>query len=241
MKKKLILFAGVLVLALGLCSCGSSDEKDYSTDADLQSSIQSSAQVLGSITAEEAASAAETYASYDGYEIYAEAFSEWADIADEVGDYIGLKDYTVTKSGKTVTAIQIFECTNRDVKLTYVLSTITDEITSINVEIVYSTAETMAKAALNTVMGISVVFCVLVLISLVIYSFRLIPLIQEKFTKKDTPESVKAVESEAIAAAVGTTAGASDSLELIAVITAAIAASTGAATDSFVVRSIKRR
>jgi hypothetical protein len=32
-----------------------------------------------------------------------------------------------------------------------------------------------------------------------------------------------------------------DDLELVAVITAAIAASTGASTDDFVVRSIKRR
>ena len=44
-----------------------------------------------------------------------------------------------------------------------------------------------------------------------------------------------------VAAAPVSQPDATDDMELVAVITAAIAASTGASTDSFVVRSIKRR
>ncbi len=240
MKKKLILFAGVLALMLGLCACGASEEYDYASDENLRSTVESSAEIIGSLSAVESLYYASYCESLDGYELQAVVYAEWAEIAEEAGSYVGLKDYTVTKSGKTVTATSTFSCTNRDVKITYVISTISDEVTSINVELVYTTAETMAKAALNTIMGISIVFCVLVLISLIIYSFKLISVVQNFWAnrgKKQQQVAIEAVDAPVAAAPAAIT----DDLELIAVITAAIAASTGAATDSFVVRSIKRR
>ncbi len=239
MKKKLILFAGVLALMLGLCACGASEEYDYASDENLRSTVESSAEIIGSLSAVESLYYASYCESLDGYELQAVVYAEWAEIAEEAGSYVGLKDYTVTKSGKTVTATSTFSCTNRDVKITYVISTISDEVTSINVELVYTTAETMAKAALNTIMGISIVFCVLVLISLIIYSFKLISVVQNFWANrgKKQQDATAAVDAPVAAAPAAIT----DDLELIAVITAAIAASTGAATDSFVVRSIKRR
>lgn len=99
--------------------------------------------------------------------------------------------------------------------------------------------EVMSKALMNTAMGISIVFIVLIMISLIISLFQLIPKIQEAFSKKSNPaDEVKQVKPE-VAPVVA--AKADNSNELIAVIAAAIAASTGASTDSFVVRSIKRR
>ena len=93
----------------------------------------------------------------------------------------------------------------------------------------------MAKAGLNTVMSISIVFVILILISLVISAFKVIPIIQAKFAGKEEAPAPKAV----VAAPVATDE--TDDTELIAVIAAAIAASTGSSTDDFVVRSIKRR
>ena len=101
--------------------------------------------------------------------------------------------------------------------------------------------DTMAKAGLNTVMGISVVFFILILISLVIYCFKFIPIISDKLTNKgkiQKKEETKVVIKEADSAKADAS---TDDLELVAVIAAAIAASTGASTDSFVVRSIKKR
>ncbi len=241
MKKKLILFAAILALALSFCACGGTEDDGYTNNTTLREELAAAAEAVGGYTYESAVTLAEYYAAQDGYEIIAEAYSDLASIVAEAGSFVELSDYSVTISGKTVTATQVFTCENRDVKLIYVINSTSGDITSINFEIVYSTAETMQKAALNTVMGISVVFCVLVLISLVIYCFRLIPMVTAFFeAKKGTPESVKAVTPEAIAAA-SPVASATDDLALIAVITAAIAASTGATTDSFVVRSIKRR
>ncbi|MBQ1916576.1 MAG: OadG family protein, partial [Lachnospiraceae bacterium] len=111
--------------------------------------------------------------------------------------------------------------------------------TSINFNPVYSLSETMGKAALNVVMGMVTVFAVLILISLVIYCFNIIPYLQKKHAAKNAPQQSEAVSAPA--APVVSAAAEENPEELIAVISAAISAATGASTDSFVVRSIKRR
>lgn len=102
--------------------------------------------------------------------------------------------------------------------------------------------EAMARAGLNTLIGMGTVFVVLILISMIINGFAVIPKLQKAFSKKaDEGQSVKENAAPAVQAeepAVDET----DDLELVAVIAAAIAASEGAAsTDGFVVRSIIRR
>ena len=41
----------------------------------------------------------------------------------------------------------------------------------------------VGQALMNTVMGISIVFCMLALISILIYCFRIVPYLTEKFSK----------------------------------------------------------
>ena len=84
------------------------------------------------------------------------------------------------------------------------------------------------------------VFCVLILISLIISLFGFIPKLQDKLSKKpvaaEAPKPVAAVAAPAAAEE-----ELSDDLELVAVISAAIAAYEGTSSaDGFVVRSIKR-
>ena len=83
-----------------------------------------------------------------------------------------------------------------------------------------------------------ILFVVLILISLIIYCFRFISVIQDKMSGKG--KAVEAAPAEVAAEAVET-APLTDDLELVAVISAAIAASEGTSADSFVVRSIHRR
>ena len=108
-----------------------------------------------------------------------------------------------------------------------------------------SVGELMANAGLNTLIGMGTVFAVLILISLIISCFKVIPKIQENKAKKKAPAKevtgvdnavTQIVEQEAVVE------DESDDCELVAVIAAAIAASEGAVTtDGFVVRSIRRR
>lgn len=106
-----------------------------------------------------------------------------------------------------------------------------------------SFGELMKKAGLNTLIGMTTVFAVLILISAIISAFAVIPKIQaasarrkaEKQAAQKTDTAPETVSSQEYA-------DETDDLELIAVIAAAIAASEGAqSTDGFVVRSIRRR
>ncbi len=101
----------------------------------------------------------------------------------------------------------------------------------------------ISDAGINTVICLVVVFAVLIFISFLISLFKYIPKLEALFTRKDaktelaenavvnTVSQIEVKEEEEEL---------SDDLELVAVITAAIAASAGTSTDGFVVRSIRR-
>ena len=116
-------------------------------------------------------------------------------------------------------------------------------------------AARMRNAAVNTIIGMGIVFVVLILMVWIISLFKYVPMIQVKFekleeavgsifkkkstepVKKETtskpvakPEVVEEIEEENLV----------DDLELVAVITAAIAAMENTSADGLVVRSIKR-
>lgn len=100
-----------------------------------------------------------------------------------------------------------------------------------------SFGELMARAALNTLIGMGTVFAVLILISVIIACFGFIPKIQAMFAKKaDKVEATPAVEAVPVAEEEEL----ADDTELVAVIAAAIAAYEGTSADGFRVRSIKR-
>jgi Na+-transporting methylmalonyl-CoA/oxaloacetate decarboxylase gamma subunit len=116
-----------------------------------------------------------------------------------------------------------------------------------------SFGEIVKVAALDTLMGMLVVFAVLILISLLIYCLRYIPMVQNALTAKlearkkakkadgqtETPvgETV-AVPSQK--AEISQEEAPMEDLTLIAVITAAIAAATDVPADGIVIRSIRR-
>lgn len=95
----------------------------------------------------------------------------------------------------------------------------------------------LENALMNTVLGMGTVFAMLIAIALIIYCFKIIPVIQKKFAKKAEPVAEAPKAAPAQAAPVQET----DDLELVAVIAAAIAASENVPVDSFRVRTIKRR
>ena len=179
MKKKIILMVSTLVCMLALCSCGKSQvDLNGLSETQLQSACEQTAGVLEGLDANESEQYYSYYASQDDGKIYADLMEQWIDVQPQIGDFVGYKDFSVTKAGKTISAVETISYTKRDIKLTYVINANSLETTAINVEIVYSLGETMAKAGLNTVMSISIVFVILILFSLVISAFKVIPVIQ---------------------------------------------------------------
>lgn len=107
--------------------------------------------------------------------------------------------------------------------------------TSLTVDVNYTLAQNMEKAAMNTVMGLGTVFVILAFLIFVISLFKYIPGLVEGKKKESKPAPVAAPVAEPAVEDV------TDDGELIAVIAAAIAASEGkTSTDGFVVRSIRK-
>lgn len=178
---------------------------------------------------------------------YLALFKSYAGNLEEFGAYVGVKEYEggVEKDGE-VTYDVVYEFEQHDMRLSLVYDS-HDIVTTVTVDPIYSTGEILEKAGMNTLLGMGVVFAVLILISLIISCFNFIPAIERKFSKKKAAEKKAAVPaapvtSAPVLAAAPAETAATDDLELVAVITAAVAASMGTASaDGFVVRSIKRK
>ena len=107
----------------------------------------------------------------------------------------------------------------------------------------------MKEAALNTLMGVGVVFVMLLFLCLVFAQIKHVNKLAALFEKKGPfAENVASVDAPAAAVAApvttGVSAAAADPMKdgaLVAVIAAAIAAAEGTSVDGFVVRSIKKR
>ncbi|MCI8559289.1 MAG: OadG family protein [Lachnospiraceae bacterium] len=176
---------------------------------------------------------------------YLALFKSYASNLDDFGAYVGVKEYEggVEKDGE-VTYDVVYEFEKHDMRLSLVYDS-HDVVITVTADPIYSTGEILQKAGMNTLLGMGVVFTVLILISLIISCFNFIPAIEKKFSKKKAEEKKAAAPAAPVAAAPVAAPAAeepADDLELVAVITAAVAAAMGTtSTDGFVVRSIKRK
>ena len=260
MKKKILMIISMCLIALGLAACGETDPttmsyNGYSYDQ-LKSTCEGTVTSLLEMTDEQKEpytvmkdmsdvernnyikSVAPTASEEDiaGIIQQANMMIRWDDAVAQAGEYVELGDFTITKSGKTLECKQEITFTDRPVILSYVYKYHNMELEDIGVEAVQTLGEKMTNAALNTLMGMGIVFAVLILISLIIYGFKIFSYLEKK---KTTP--APAAAPAPVAAPAAPVAAAQDDLELAAVIAAAIAASTGTSTSDFVVRSIRRR
>ncbi len=161
---------------------------------------------------------------------------------DDLGAFVQLKEYEGgTEKDGEISYSAIYEFEKHDLRLTLLYDK-NNVITTVTADPIYTTGEILEKAALNTVLGMGVVFAVLILICLIISCFGFIPAIEAKFSKKKKEAlPVAAPAAPAAAPVAAPVVEETDDLALVAVITAAVAASLGTAEDGFVVRSIKRK
>ncbi len=108
-----------------------------------------------------------------------------------------------------------------------------------------STGELMGKAAMDTLMGMGIVFIVLILISLLIWFMGVILSPKKPAAKAEKKEKKQDIKKDAVdntIAQIIEKEESADDKELVAVIAAAIAAYEGEqSTGGFVVRSIRKR
>ena len=172
----------------------------------------------------------------------------WIANTEGVGDYVGLlpETFAIDKSGSTLTTTVRVDFTVRDVDFQMVFNYYDMSMpTGVTGEPVYTLGEKMSKAGMNTLISMGIVFCVLILISLIIYCFKFLNVFE--VNKKKKAQAAQAAKETAAQDNVVTqieqreVQQTTDDTELVAVIAAAIAASTGTSTSDFVVRSINRR
>lgn len=169
------------------------------------------------------------------------ALEAWPAAEEECGEYISHGDYTIEAEKDEIKVTAPAEFENRQATLTFIYDE-NSRLDTMTVDAQYSMGEILKKAGLNTVLGMGTVFAVLIFISILISLFKYIPMLENAFKKKSKDETVEKKEDAPASAPVAAQA---DDSELIAVITAAIAAAQAesgqTSTDGFVVRSIRRR
>ena len=234
------LLAMVCVLALTLAMSVYAFAADTVTEDEV-ANYKSAAETLISQIAGFSDEEIENYLAQD--DAFTTATMEsWKSVKDELGAYSSIVSQNVEKDGDVVTISTVaqFEKAKADVVLMLDLGQ--QMYTSMTYSVQYSLAANMQRAGMNTLMGIGIVFLMLVFLSFVIGLFKYIEKFQNVGKKKAVEEAPKAEEAPAPAIAQSEAADEdfADDLELVAVISAAIAAYENTSGDSFVVRSIKK-
>lgn len=171
-------------------------------------------------------------------------------IKDNLGEFKKVDNVEVEEDGDKVYVYVTGKFKDADAKMTVTYKSVFDQatMTGVSFELINgsdgSFGKRMLNASLNTVLGLFTVFAVLILIAFIISLFRFIPKIQAAFEKKaDNKTEINNAVDNTIAqiAEKENEQNLADDLELVAVISAAIAAYEGTSSDGFVVRSINRR
>ena len=173
----------------------------------------------------------------------ASGVASWLGAMKDTGAFLGIisSDTKLNEDKEYVaTVVAEFEKRNAEIKVFYTMDLKTRNLNPVSISISpeYTTPEKLAKAAMNTVLGMGTVFIVLIFISLLIGCFKFIHVFEQKLKAKDATHVP--VKADAAPAADTVDEELTDDLELVAVITAAIAAATGSSSDGLVVRSVRR-
>ena len=246
MKKKLSLIVLACALTLGVSGCGS--EADTTTSNEKESMVAYSEAIVSSFsqTPDEVFDQYEEMSELQldlmllntGLPVDSENFlsmiEAWKAGEAECGAFKSYGEFEteMTSSGIVVSTEAEYENKTADIEFTFDEE---QQMDSLTINAHYSTAEILKKAGLNTILGMGTVFVVLIFLIFVISLFKYVGKIGQKETApKAAPAPAPAVPAAPVEEDL------TDDLELVAVISAAIAASENTSTDSFVVRSIKK-
>lgn len=247
------------VLMVSLCFVGCSGKKQQEISAENESILKNTADFMVTLLnteenealLEEFENSSEfdleyycfVFKSQYGVSIQADELlsmiQSWEAAIGECGAYVTCAEYVVetTSDGYIVTTEAEYEDRNATIQFSY------DEdctLESLDISAKYQMNEILTKAGLNTLLGMGTVFAVLIFLAFLISLMKYIPKAMEWFKNSKAEKAFEGQDEnddEEVLEVVSVT----DDLELVAVITAAIAAQSGTSSDGFVVRSIKRR
>lgn len=253
MKKKISLLLCALILVLGLVGCSGENATFSKTDeGTMKESVEfiiSNFSQMQEVDLEQFKSISEFQLDYTmmqtGLKVSGESFvgmiNSWQAGEQECGEYISHGDFVIEKTNDGVVVSTLAQYAERDATISFSFDEKLD-MKSMDVSAKFSIGEILTKAGLNTLLGMGTVFAVLIFLALLIDWIKYIPMLIDKMLKKnEAPVEEKVVVEDAAVVEQTAVVEETDNLELIAVITAAIAAQEGTSTGGFVVRSIRRR
>jgi len=249
-KKKISLLLCVLTVLLSLAGCSGKSDAGIEYDS---ASVQQSAEVIIGSFSQMSAEDFEQFKSLSEYKLdytmmqtglpisgenFIGMINSWEAAEIECGAYIGHGEYEIEEKSDSIIVSTLAEYEERQAVIAFSFDKNLN-MESMDVSAKFDIGEILTKAGLNTLLGMGTVFAVLIFLAFLISLFKFIPVIMDKLAKKDKAPVQEAKNAAPVAAA--PVVEETDDLELIAVITAAIAAQEGTSTDGFVVRSIRRR
>ena len=259
--KKIKLLLCLCACVLGLTACGGQTEEKV-LDIEVATQLESTTQGIitecfAALTKEQAAEFADlgseymeyVFENYFGMKLDGNAIikgiESWNSAVDEMGQLQNITGMSADydEQGSNIVVVLSIAGTERTAQVEAIYKDdLNKTLTSITTNVDYTFGEKMSKAALNTLIGMGTVFIVLIIIICVISLFNYIPAITAFFDKKSKGDAAAEKPVDNVVTQIIEKEEAEDDLELIAVITAAIAASgESGSADDFVVRSIRRR
>lgn len=245
MFRKFLVVLCVLSATLSLAGCGKEKEVvNYSEETVVQytNQVLKTLEQVGSAELK----AQETSMDEETYEFWSATMESWESAMGDLGALSSVDGISSSSDEENITVLaDITGTTGRTAQVEFIMDKRYNPV-SCATNVNRSIGENMTNAALNTLLGMGTVFVVLIFISFIIALFKQINVIEKKMSeKKNAPkESPAAAAADKAVAQIIETEELSDDLELVAVISAAIAAfeeAAGGSGDGYVVRSIKRR
>ena len=251
MKKRISLLICMLLMILSFTGCASEEttlEYDQASVEQVTEFLISYCMSTDEATIEEWKSMQETELELQlinsGLPLTPESFigamESWQAGIEECGAYIQHGEYTYEASEDELEVSTNVLYEEREATIVFLFDdNLYLESMTVNAQL--SLGEILQKAGLNTILGMGTVFAVLIFIAFIISMFKYISVIENALKNKKNKKAEDTVVKTEIVEAPMASEELCDDLELVAVIAAAIAAAEGTSTDSFVVRSIRRR
>ncbi len=237
--RKLLAILGVITCMVGLCACGQEETApSSSSNFDEASLLQYGEATVQQVDMIVSQGTMEQYASdpviYNG-------LVDWQNALDDIGNFEGTDGGSVEIGEEEIVISINITGSDHNAVMEIVCPADMSGYEGISTNIEYSTSENMGRAAMNTLIGMGTVFVVLIIISLIISAFGVIPKLEAKLKAKEKQPIPEAKPVPVAAPVAAAEEELSDDTELVAVIAAAIAAYEGSgSTDGFVVRSIRK-
>lgn len=245
--KKILLVLSMVACIFCLTACGNDKKVDKTTafikDED---AITISENIVASFFAEADTIVQQDLSQLEAFPEYSaivSAVESWKAAKQDMGNYISIESSEVVSITNEMAIVNVKVNGSKKMANIEIMLNSKTELSGFSITVEYTFADQMKKAGLNTLLGMGTVFGMLILISLIIACFGLIPKLQKAFEKKEKPSDMinDSLDNTIAQIIEKEECNLTDDLELVAVIAAAIAASNGAtSTDGFVVRSIKR-